>query len=166
MGRMTDQIREEVRVAMARRALNNRKLAQEAKVSEQHLSKMLRGEASELPDAWRKVLDHLGLGGFGFRCFGLGSLARRRQWLGRRRVLLDGGLEGLALLGDGAGRIDGKLAGHVGDRATEVRDNRFTRCQLRGRLCERRRRRQSQNQPARQQLQLFRSTFVSTALRT
>lgn len=61
MDRMTDHIREEVRVAMLRQGVTQAALAERLGLSRQHVSAMLHGRRSNLPEAWEKLLDELGL---------------------------------------------------------------------------------------------------------
>lgn len=61
MDTMTGHIREEVRVAMVRQHVTQGELAERLGITRQHLSAMLTGRRSRLPDAWAKVLDELGL---------------------------------------------------------------------------------------------------------
>ena len=61
MDPMTEHIREEVRVAMVRRHVTQGEIAERLGISRQHLSAMLSGRRSRLPDAWEKLLDELGL---------------------------------------------------------------------------------------------------------
>ena len=61
METMTEHIREEVRVAMVRQHVTQGELAERLGITRQHLSAMLTGRRSRLPDAWAKVLDELGL---------------------------------------------------------------------------------------------------------
>ena len=61
MNTMTEHIRDEVRVAMVRRHVTQGEIAERLGISRQHLSAMLGGRRSRLPDAWEKLLDELGL---------------------------------------------------------------------------------------------------------
>ena len=61
MGTVNDQIREAVRVEIARRASNQAQLAKRVGVSRQYLSDVMRGRAGNVPTLWQKVLDELGL---------------------------------------------------------------------------------------------------------
>ena len=61
MNTMTEHIRDEVRVAMVRRHVTQGEVAERLGISRQHLSAMLSGRRSRLPDAWEKLLDELGL---------------------------------------------------------------------------------------------------------
>jgi len=61
MTTMTEHIRDEVRVAMVRRHVTQGEIAERLGISRQHLSAMLSGRRSRLPDAWEKLLDELGL---------------------------------------------------------------------------------------------------------
>lgn len=58
---MTDDVREAVRVQMAKRNWRQKDLASDTGVSKQYLSQMLSGKAANTPDAWEKVLSSLGL---------------------------------------------------------------------------------------------------------
>jgi transcriptional regulator with XRE-family HTH domain len=58
---MNDQIREEVRVALARANMNQSKLAERIGVSKQYLNTYLRGKAGDIPKLWQAVFDELGL---------------------------------------------------------------------------------------------------------
>lgn len=58
---MNERVREEVRVAMARRNINQSKLAETIGVSRQYLSDYMSGKAGDMPRLWQKVLDELGL---------------------------------------------------------------------------------------------------------
>jgi transcriptional regulator with XRE-family HTH domain len=61
MNTMTEHIRDEVRVAMVRRHVTQGEIAERLGISRQHLSAMLSGRRSRLPDAWEKLLDELDL---------------------------------------------------------------------------------------------------------
>lgn len=61
MSLMTDEIREAVRVELARKNWNRAKLADEAGVSRQFISEMLNGRAANVPPSWDKVFSLLGL---------------------------------------------------------------------------------------------------------
>ncbi len=61
MTTMTEHIRDEVRVALVRRHVTQGEIAERLGISRQHLSAMLSGRRSRLPDAWEKLLDELGL---------------------------------------------------------------------------------------------------------
>ena len=58
---MTDEIRHAVKVTLAKRKLTQLELAQKVGITPQHLSRMMQGERSNVPDAWQKVFDELGL---------------------------------------------------------------------------------------------------------
>lgn len=61
MNAMTDDVREAVRIEMAKRNWRQKDLAGDTGVSKQYLSQMLSGKAANTPDAWAKVLTSLGL---------------------------------------------------------------------------------------------------------
>lgn len=58
---MNNRIREEVRVAMARRNLNQSELAERVGVSRQYMNAYVSGKAGNVPRLWSKVFDELGL---------------------------------------------------------------------------------------------------------
>jgi transcriptional regulator with XRE-family HTH domain len=58
---MTEEVRKGVRIAMAARKWNQKKLSEETGVSRQFVSEMMSGKAAVLPPSWQKVLDSLGL---------------------------------------------------------------------------------------------------------
>jgi transcriptional regulator with XRE-family HTH domain len=58
---MTDDIRHAVKVALASHRLSQFELAKRAGLTPQHFSRMMRGKSSNVPDAWQKVFDELGL---------------------------------------------------------------------------------------------------------
>jgi transcriptional regulator with XRE-family HTH domain len=58
---MNKTIREEIRVAMARRDINQSELASSIGVSRQYLSDYMGGKAGNVPRLWQKVFDELGL---------------------------------------------------------------------------------------------------------
>lgn len=58
---MTGQAREEVRVALARRNMNQADLARELGMQRQYVSGLLRGDIGKIPKSWQKILTHLGL---------------------------------------------------------------------------------------------------------
>ena len=61
MNVMTDDVREAVRIQMAKRNWRQKDLAGDTGVSKQYLSQMLSGKAGNTPDAWEKVFQSLGL---------------------------------------------------------------------------------------------------------
>lgn len=61
MVRMNDQVREEVRVALARRNMTQADLAEKLGVSRQYLNNYLRGRAGDVPKLWSLVFDELAL---------------------------------------------------------------------------------------------------------
>lgn len=61
MSNMTEHIREEVRVAMIRKRVNQTELAEKTGLSRQHINHLLTGHRGKLPDAWEKLLDSLDL---------------------------------------------------------------------------------------------------------
>ena len=61
MNAMTEEIRKAVRVALAERDWNKSKLADEAGVSRQFVSEMMRGPKGDLQESWQKIFDALGL---------------------------------------------------------------------------------------------------------
>ena len=61
METMTDDIREEVRIAMVRQHMSQTALAAEVGLSQHHVSALLGGRRGRLPIGWQKVLDGLGL---------------------------------------------------------------------------------------------------------
>lgn len=58
---MNDRIREEVRVALARKAINQSELAERIGISKQYLNAYMNGKAGNVPRLWSKVFDELGL---------------------------------------------------------------------------------------------------------
>ena len=58
---MNDQIRKEVRVALARKNLKQAQLAEKLGVSRQYLNNYMNGKAGDVPKLWRMVFDELGL---------------------------------------------------------------------------------------------------------
>jgi transcriptional regulator with XRE-family HTH domain len=58
---MTDEIRHAVKVELAKKRLTQAQLAEQIGVTPQHFSRMMQGVSSNVPDAWQKVLDKLGL---------------------------------------------------------------------------------------------------------
>jgi transcriptional regulator with XRE-family HTH domain len=58
---MNDEIRHAVKVALAKRKLTQGQLAQRVGITPQHFSRMMRGESSNVPEAWQRVFDELGL---------------------------------------------------------------------------------------------------------
>ena len=58
---VTDHVREEVRVALVRQRVNQGVLADRTGLSRQHISALLNGRRGELPDAWQRILEALGL---------------------------------------------------------------------------------------------------------
>lgn len=61
MTSMNDLIREEVRVALARKDLNQSELAERLGISKQYLNAYMNGKAGNVPRLWSKVFDELGL---------------------------------------------------------------------------------------------------------
>lgn len=61
MTTMNDHIREEVRVTMLRQRVTQTELAERLGLSRQHINHLLTGHRGNLPEAWEKVLDSLGL---------------------------------------------------------------------------------------------------------
>ncbi len=61
MRTMTDEIRHAVKVALAQKRLTQGELAQRIGVSPVHLSRMMKGKRSSVPEAWQRVFDELGL---------------------------------------------------------------------------------------------------------
>lgn len=61
MERMNRQIREEVRVALARRNETQAELARRVGVSRQYLSDIMHGKSGNVPDVWQRIFDDLGL---------------------------------------------------------------------------------------------------------
>ena len=58
---VTDKVREEVRVALVRQRVNQGVLADRTGLSRQHISALLTGRRGNLPDAWQRILETLGL---------------------------------------------------------------------------------------------------------
>ncbi len=58
---MNDDIREAVRIELAKRNWRQKDLAEETGLSKQYLSQMLSGKAGSLPGSWEKVLETLKL---------------------------------------------------------------------------------------------------------
>ena len=58
---MTDEIRHAVKVTLAKRKLTQWELAEKIGITPQHLSRMMQGERSNVPEAWQKVFNELGL---------------------------------------------------------------------------------------------------------
>lgn len=61
MERMNRQIRETIRVELARRNETQAALARRIGVTRQYLSDIMRGKSGNVPEVWQKVLDDLGL---------------------------------------------------------------------------------------------------------
>lgn len=61
MKTMTDDVREAVRIEMAKRNWRQKDLAESTGVSKQYLSQMLNGKAANTPNTWERVLSSLGL---------------------------------------------------------------------------------------------------------
>jgi transcriptional regulator with XRE-family HTH domain len=61
MQNMNSKIREEVRVALARRDMNQSELAEKIGVTRQYLSNYMAGKAGDVPRLWQRVFDELGL---------------------------------------------------------------------------------------------------------
>lgn len=58
---MNRQIREEVRVALARRYDTQSKLARRIGVTPQYISDIMRGRSGNVPEVWQRIFDDLGL---------------------------------------------------------------------------------------------------------
>lgn len=58
---MTDNIREAIRIELARRDWNRTQLADETGLSRQYISELMGGKAGSLSPAWARILDTLGL---------------------------------------------------------------------------------------------------------
>lgn len=58
---MTDEIRHAVKAALVQRRLTQGQLAERIGITPQHLSRMMQGQRSNVPEAWQKVFDELGL---------------------------------------------------------------------------------------------------------
>ena len=58
---MTDEIRHAVKVALAQKRLTQGQVAERVGITPQHLSRMMQGDRSNVPEAWQKVFDELGL---------------------------------------------------------------------------------------------------------
>ena len=58
---MNEQIREGVRIALAKRNMNRVELARAVGVSPQYLSQILNGQRGDVPEAWQRIFDELGL---------------------------------------------------------------------------------------------------------
>ena len=61
INRESYKIREEVRVALARKNMKQSELADSMGVSRQYLNTYLSGKAGDVPKLWEKVFDELGL---------------------------------------------------------------------------------------------------------
>lgn len=58
---MNEDTRNAVRDAMKAQGITQEQMAERLGVHRVHVSRMLTGAASQMPDAWRKLLDELGL---------------------------------------------------------------------------------------------------------
>ena len=61
MKRMTDEIREVIRIELARRNWNKTKLSDETGLSRQYISELVNGKAGTLSPAWERIFEALGL---------------------------------------------------------------------------------------------------------
>lgn len=61
MNTVNESIREEVRVALARRDMTQADLAEKLGISRQYLNAYLRGKAGDVPKLWEKVFGELEL---------------------------------------------------------------------------------------------------------
>ena len=61
MNAMTDHLRAELRAEIARRRGSQTELARILGMSRSHLNALLNGQRGQLPDAWARLIDHLGL---------------------------------------------------------------------------------------------------------
>ena len=61
MENMTENIREAIRVELARRDWTKAHLADETGVSRQYVSELMNGKAGNLSGAWEAIFDTLGL---------------------------------------------------------------------------------------------------------
>lgn len=59
--RMTDKVREVVRVELARRQLKQTELADKIGKSRQYVNAAIQGRAADMPEIWQQILDELGL---------------------------------------------------------------------------------------------------------
>ncbi len=58
---VNDQIRQAVRVELAKKDMKQVDLAKEIGVSKQYLNVIMRGKAGGVPETWLKIFDKLGL---------------------------------------------------------------------------------------------------------
>lgn len=58
---MNDQIRQAVRVELAKRNSRQTELADRLGVTRQYVSSLMRGETGNVPDVWQRIFDELGL---------------------------------------------------------------------------------------------------------
>lgn len=58
---MTEQIREAVRIELARRQLKQTELADKIGKSRQYVNAAIHGRAADMPDIWQGIFDALGL---------------------------------------------------------------------------------------------------------
>ena len=61
MSGMNDQIRQSVRVELARMNMTQSKLADDVGISRQYVSDLMRAKTGDIPDAWNKILGRLNL---------------------------------------------------------------------------------------------------------
>lgn len=61
MNVMTEDIRQAVRIELVKRKMTQGALAEQAGITPQHLSRMMQGSTSNVPESWQHVFDVLGL---------------------------------------------------------------------------------------------------------
>ncbi len=58
---MNDDVREAVRIELARRKWRQNDLAAHTQLSKQHISQLMTGKTRDVPDAWSRIFKTLGL---------------------------------------------------------------------------------------------------------
>ena len=61
MSAMTEDIRTQIRIELARRRWSQARLAEETSITPQHMSLILAGKAANLHDSWQRILGVLDL---------------------------------------------------------------------------------------------------------
>ena len=61
LDKMNDQIRQAVRVELAKHNRKQTDLAEQLGVTRQYVSSLMRGETGNVPDVWQRIFDELGL---------------------------------------------------------------------------------------------------------
>jgi transcriptional regulator with XRE-family HTH domain len=61
MSTVNDQIRQAVRIELARRDSNQARLAERVGVSKQYINNVMRARAGKVPAVWQRILDELDL---------------------------------------------------------------------------------------------------------